>query len=158
MKFARLVSGLGIFSLFAVAGCGHSAESAAPAASPSSDAVTSAPALDEEAVPPPAAAPAPQGLAQPKSAESAREDDFSTLEAAEHALNQAKSELDRLAMAEPAPAPARSAADRAEKKDARPSAPSAAGAGAPATASAAPSGQCENACRAFASLTRAASA
>jgi hypothetical protein len=156
MKIARVVCGLGILSLSLASACGRNGESAAPAASPNSETVTSAPVLEKEPAAPPAAAPAPQGLDQPKSAESNRDEEFTTLEAAERALNQAKSDLDRLAMAEPAPTVGRSAADGAEKKDAKRGAPSAAGASAPATA--APAGQCDNACRAFASLTRAASA
>jgi hypothetical protein len=69
-------------------------------------------------------------------------------------LNQAKADLDRLALAEPAAALGRGAAD-GEKKGSKRAAPAAAGAGAPANAG--PS-QCDNACRAFASLNRAANA
>jgi hypothetical protein len=112
-----------------------------------------------QAAPAPAeAAPAPQGLEQPKRAEAERDDEFPNLEAAERALNQAKSDLDRLALAAPMPALGRTSsadgASKAEKKDAKRSAPSAAGA---APANNAPN-LCENACRAFASLSRAASA
>jgi hypothetical protein len=99
----------------------------------------------------------PQGLDKPKSAEAARDDEFPNLEAAERALNQAKSDLDRLALAEPMKAIGRAdsaSASRAEKKDAK--RPASSGAGA-APVSNAP-GVCENACRAFASLSRAASA
>jgi hypothetical protein len=153
MNIARVVIGLGIVSLFAACAATRQEEKAAPAASPANEGVTSAPGYAET---PPPAAPAPQGLSQPKSAEEAQahDEELTTLEAAERALNQAQSDLDRLALAEPAPSPSRSA-DRAEKKDST-RAPSAAGAAAPAASG--PSAQCDNACRAFASLTRAASA
>ena len=157
MTIARVQSGLGILSLVlaGAAGCAtrHGEETAAPAASPSNADVTSAPVQPGL---PPAAAPPAQGLDQPKSAESAREEEFTTLESAERAMNQAKADLDRLALAEPSPTLGRSAADSAEKKDSKRGAPSAAGAAAPAAS--APSAQCDNACRAFASLTRAANA
>jgi len=154
MNIARVVTGLGIVSLFTACAATRHEDEAAPAASPANEGVTSASGYAE--APPPPAAPAPQGLSEPKSAEAAqdRDEEFTSLEAAERALNQAKSDLDRLALAEPAPSPSRSA-DRAEKKDSK-RAPSAAGAPAPATAG--PNAQCDNACRAFASLTRAASA
>jgi hypothetical protein len=157
MNIARVVCGLGILGLFTACANQRSEAPAAPAASPAS--VSTAPTQDEERAPTPAAAPppapalAPEGLDQPKSA--AATEDLSTLEAAERALNQAKADLDRLALAGPTPELGRNA-DGAEKKDARRGAPSAAGASAPAAS--APSGQCEDACRAFASLTRAASA
>jgi len=152
MNIARVVTSLGIISLFTACAATRHEEKAAPAASPANEGVTSASGYAE----PPPAAPAPQGLSEPKSAEEAqtRDEEFTTLEAAERALSQAKSDLDRLALAEPAPPPSRSA-DRAEKKDSK-RAPSAAGAAAPATSG--PNAQCDNACRAFASLTRAASA
>jgi hypothetical protein len=156
MNIARVQSGLGILCLFTACATQHSEQTAAPVASPSSANFGAAPAMEQAPAAPPAAAPAPQGLDQPKSAESARDEEFTTLEAAERALNQAKADLDRLAMAEPTRALGRNAADASEKKDGKRAAPSAAGA--PAPASAAPSAQCENACRAFASLTRAASA
>jgi hypothetical protein len=157
MNIARVVAGLGILSLFSACATRHADESAAPAASPSNADVVAAPAVEAApGAPPPAAAPAPQGLDQPKSAESARDEEFTTLESAERALNQAKADLDRLALAEPTPTVGRSAADDAEKKDSKRGAPSAAGAAAPATAT--PNAQCDNACRAFASLSRAASA
>ena len=135
-------------------------EPAAPASSPASFAappaaeaapVTAAPAT-------PAAAPAPQGLDQPRSTDSsAKDEEFTNLEAAERALNQAKSDLDRLALAE-APvqvgrAAPRDGAPKAEKKD-----KTAHAASAGAAASSAPNALCDNACRAFASLSRAASA
>lgn len=114
-------------------------------------------ALEESVSPEAPPPPAPQGLdgdeeRKPKSAP--LDDTFKTLQEAERALNQAKSDLDRLALAQPAPSVGRcSAADRAaEKKDSK-------GAEPPATAgAAAPNGLCENACRAFSSLSRAASA
>jgi len=156
MKIARSVVGFGILLVACGGACANQkSEQAAPAASPDS-ARFSAPAAEAAPAPPAPAAPAPV-LDQPKSAEAEREDDFTTLEAAERALDQAKADLDRLALAEPTPSIGRSATpDRAEKKDARRNAPSAAGAAAPAGA--APSGQCEEACKAFASLTRAANA
>ena len=156
MNIARALSGLTVLVLATACATQRSEQTAAPAASPSSEGVTSAPTLEQErASPPAAAAPAPQGLDQPKSAESARDEELTTLAAAERALNQAKADLDRLALAEPAPVLGHHAGG-AEKKDARRAASSAAGASAPA--SAVPSAECENACRAFASLTRAASA
>jgi hypothetical protein len=116
-----------------------------------------APSLAPEA--PAAAPPAPQGLDQARSAESpAKEEEFTNLEAAERALNQAKSDLDRLALAEAPVQIGRAAptngAPKAEKKD---KSAHAASAGA-AAASSAPSALCDNACRAFASLSRAANA
>jgi len=105
-------------------------------------------------------APAPaarEGLDAQKSKGAAEEAEFSSLEAAERALDQAKADLDRLALAAPSPVVGRSAAaDRAaEKKESRAErAPSPAGAAAPSNAN----GLCENACRAFSSLSRAASA
>lgn len=134
----------------------RSAEPAAPAEDRA--ATSTAPAAEPTS--PVEAAPAPQGLAAPKSADAARDDEFPNLEAAERALNQAKSDFDRLALAAPMPAVGRASsadsagAGKAEKKDAKRPAPSAAGA---AAASTAPS-MCDNACRAFASLSRAASA
>ncbi|HEX3775941.1 MAG TPA: hypothetical protein VHV51_15825 [Polyangiaceae bacterium] len=156
MKIAQVVLGLTIASLPFACATQRSEEPAAPAASPANAVVTSAPAA-EEAPPPPAAAPAapaPQGLDQSKreSSDSALDSEFSSLAEAEHALNQAKSDLDRLALAEPELG---RSANGAEKKAAHRAASSAGGAAAPAAA--APS-QCDNACRAFASLTRAANA
>jgi len=156
MKVACLVSGVWILAGFTA--CAQvSPEASVPAAT-----ATTAPA--EERPPAPesqAAAPAPvapQGLDRPKS-KAAREGEaeFANLEAAERALNQAKADLDRLALAEPSPVLGQnSAADRAaEKKESKASrAPSAAGAAAPTKGNA----LCEDACRAFSSLTRAASA
>jgi hypothetical protein len=156
MKIARVLGGLGVWVLLTACANQHSEPLAAPAASPAT--VSTAPQADEERAPPaaPAAAPVltPQGLDQPKADDSAK-DELTTLEAAENALNQAKADLDRLALAEPTPELGRSGGS-ADKKAAKRGAPSAAGASAPA--SSAPSGQCENACRAFASLTRAANA
>ena len=157
MHIARVL-GLGIVLLASAGACAtrHGEETAAPAASPSNAEVTAAPALDKEPTAPQAAAPAPQGLDQPKSSEAGGFEDFTTLDAAERALNQAKADLDRLAIAEPTPTLGRAAADGAEKKDSKRGAPRAAGAAESTTAG--PSAQCDNACRAFASLTRAASA
>lgn len=161
MKIARVLGGLGVFLLLSACANQRSEPLAAPAASPAE--VSTAPQADEEraplaapaAAPPPAPTPTPQGLDQPKSDDSAGKDELTTLEAAENALNQAKADLDRLALAEPTPELGRSS-NGADKKAARRGAASGAGAGAPA--SSAPNGQCENACRAFASLTRAANA
>lgn len=156
MKVACLVSGVWVLGCF-TACAQRSPEASVPAAS-----ATTAPAEERPAAPESqAAAPAPvapQGLDRPKS-KAAREDEaeFANLEAAERALNQAKADLDRLALAEPSPVLGQnSAADRAvEKKESKASrAPSAAGAAAPAKSNAV----CEDACRAFSSLTRAASA
>jgi len=159
MNIARVVSGLGIVLSFSAGACAtrHAAEGTAPAASPNNAEVSAASTLDEApgAPPPPAAAPPSRGLDQPKSTEAGGFEDFTTLEAAERALNQAKADLERLAIAEPMPTVGRSTADGTEKKR-KDSKPSAAGAAAPTTS--APSAQCDNACRAFASLTRAASA
>jgi hypothetical protein len=135
-------------------------EPAAPASSPASFAappaaeaapITAAPAT-------PAAAPAPQGLDQPRSTESSTKDEeFTNLEAAERALNQAKSDLDRLALAESPVQVGRAApADGAPKAEKKEKTAHAASAG--AAASSAPNALCDNACRAFASLSRAASA
>jgi hypothetical protein len=163
MTIARLASGLGVIVCFTA--CARSAEPSAPSASATS-AAPAAPA-EAEAKPENASLPAPappppggpQGLDRPKSKAAEDEAEFTSLEAAERALNQAKADLDRLALAEPAPSVGRNAtADRAaEKKNDSKSAaraPSAAGAAAPTKSNAV----CEDACRAFSSLTRAANA
>ena len=163
MTIARLASGLGVIICFAA--CGRALEPSAPSASATSASPTvptaPADAKPESALAPgPAPPPAggPQGLDQPKSKAAEDEAEFTNLEAAERALNQAKADLDRLALAEPAPSVGRNAtADRAaEKKDTKSTAraPSAAGAAAPTKSNAV----CEDACRAFSSLTRAANA
>jgi hypothetical protein len=155
MNIARVLAGFGCLLLFTACATQHAEETAAPVASPSNGNVTPAPGLAPESEQAPAAAPAaPQGLDQRKSQASSEDQELTTLADAERALNQAKADLDRLALAEPALG--HSTADRAEKKDAKRGAPSAAGA--PAPAPSAPNALCENACRAFASLTRAASA
>lgn len=160
MKVARLTGGLGLIVLYTA--CGRSVEPSAPSASATS-ASSAAPAAAEEAKPEtPAAAPAPvpppagpQGLDRPKSKAAADEAEFTSLEAAERALNQAKADLDRLALAEPAPSIGRDAtADRAAEKKSGARAPNAAGAAAPTKSNAV----CDDACRAFSSLTRAANA
>jgi hypothetical protein len=105
----------------------------------------------------PAPLAAPDGLDAPKAQRAGDEAEFSTLEAAERALNQAKADLDRLALAEPAPVLGHDAASgrAAEKKASKPGrAPSPAGAAAPSKSNA----LCEDACRAFSSLSRAANA
>jgi hypothetical protein len=164
MTIARLASGLGVIVCFTA--CARSAEPSAPSSSATSASPTvpaPAEAKPESAVapapaPPPAPAGGPQGLDRPKSKAAEDEAEFSSLEAAERALNQAKADLDRLALAEPSPSVGRNAtADRAaEKKDTKSTAraPGAAGAAAPTKSNA----LCEDACRAFSSLTRAANA
>jgi hypothetical protein len=165
MTIARLAGGLGVIVCFTA--CGRALEPSAPSASATSASPT-VPAAPAEAKPEsaltPAPAPAPpppggqQGLDQPKSKAAEDEAEFTNLEAAERALNQAKADLDRLALAKPAPSIGRNAtADRAaEKKETQSAAraPSAAGAAAPTKSNAV----CEDACRAFSSLTRAANA
>jgi len=164
---ARMKTALSIIGSLLLFGCGAQQRAEAPASATSQDQaaqLSSAPAAPEPA-PPPAA---PQGLDQPKSAESSVPVDseelrFTTVEAAERALLQAKSDFDRLAMNEPpapmtaapaaAPAPEKSA-PRSQKKD---RARASAGAAAEATGSA-PSNPCENACRALSSMSRAANA
>lgn len=161
MKVARLLSGVLVTGWLAA--CAQaSPEPSAPAASgaPTSTRAKTAEraATPESPVAAPAPAPpgSPQGLEQPKS--KAAEEEFNDLEAAERALNQAKADLDRLALAEPTPSVGRNATlDRAaEKKESKPvaRAPSAAGAAAPSKSTA----LCEEACRAFSSLSRAANA
>ncbi|MEP7052510.1 MAG: hypothetical protein ABJB12_19240 [Pseudomonadota bacterium] len=160
MRICRIVSGLWVMGWLLSACAQRSAEPAAPASAEDRAVVQAAPGAEP---PPPAEAapPAPalarQGLDKPKSADAAQDDEFPNLEAAERALNQAKSDLDRLALAEPVKVVGRAdgaAASRAEKKDTKRPASSAAGA---APASNAPN-VCENACRTFASLSRAANA
>lgn len=161
MKIARLACGLGILACFGA--CAQRApEATAPSASAVGTPSPSPPAAEAAPIAAPASpapAEAPQGLdgesGQGKSDDLDRE--FATLEAAEQALNQAKADLDRLALAKPSPEPAmkrRSASAGPEEND-KAAAP-ATRAGAPAGS--APSALCENACRAFSSLSRAASA
>lgn len=159
MKIAQLACGLSV--LIWGLGCARSPEASAPAASATS------PANTNDAAPPaaeaapiaapasPAPAPAPQGLSDESRKGAALDQEFSTLEAAEQALNQAKADLDRLALAEPAKELGRSAGSSGsatEKKDRAAQPPKAS-----AAAETAPN-LCENACRAFSSLSRAASA
>ncbi|HKO49099.1 MAG TPA: hypothetical protein VJV79_15310 [Polyangiaceae bacterium] len=166
MKFAQLATGFGVCAWLTACAVQQSPEPNAPAASATGSGAKAA-AAEEQAVAPesPRAAPAPaarDGLDTAKSKRAEDEAEFSTLEAAERALNQAKADLDRLALAEPSPTLGNSAtAQRStEKKEGKPGrAPSAAGA--PAPSKAAPvkaSTLCEEACRAFSSLSRAASA
>jgi len=107
----------------------------------------------------PAPAPAPQGLDKARTSESrGNDEEFTNLEAAERALNQAKSDLDRLALADAPVQIGRAApADRAPKAEKKDKSAHAASAG-EAAPSSAPTALCDNACRAFASLSRAASA
>jgi hypothetical protein len=165
MKIRRARCGLWAFALLSACAEQRATEPAAPASSPGAFAAppaaevapsNAAPAL---APPAPAAAPAPQGLDQAHSAESRdKDEEFTNLEAAERALNQAKSELDRLALADAPVQVGRAApADGAPKAAKKEKNAHAASAGA-AAASSAPAALCDNACRAFASLSRAASA
>jgi len=109
-------------------------------------------------LPAPAPAAGLPGLDGSNSKAAEDEAEFSNVEAAERALNQAKADLDRLALAEPAKTVGRSSTAKrdSEKKDTKPAerAPSATGAAAPMRSNAV----CEDACRAFSSLTRAANA
>src|SRR6188768_1138094 len=164
MKVARLASGIGLWVCFTACAAQPSPEPNAPTSSAGSRATKTAAAEEQAVAPeslPAAGAPAPlaarDGLDASKAQRPGDEVELSTLEAAERALNQAKADLDRLALAEPAPVVGHNAAaDRAaEKKESRATkAPSAAGAAAPSNAS----GLCESACRAFSSLSRAANA
>jgi hypothetical protein len=161
MKVARLLSGIGVWVAFTACAVQRSPSPNVPAASATS---TPAPAEERGAAPEsPAAAPAPappaprDGLDARKSKAAQQETEFGDLESAERALNQAKADLDRLALAGPSPVVGHDAAtDRAaEKKESKSGrAPSASGAAAPSKSNAV----CEDACRAFASLSRAASA
>ena len=160
MNIARLAFGLGV--LIGVTACAaqRSPELNAPSTSATSPELPTPVAADQTAAPAtPAAAPAPtpQGLEASKSKAQLDDADLSNLDAAERALNQAKADLDRLALAQPAPSVGRSAASdsAAEKKEGKPGrAPSAAGAAAPSNSNPV----CEETCRAFSSLSRAASA
>ena len=161
MKFRRVACRLWAIAMLSACAEQRATEPAAPASSTGAFAVPpaaeAAPRIAAPAAP--AAAPAPQGLDQARSSESAgKDEEFTNLEAAERALNQAKSDLDRLALADAPVQVGRAApadgAPRAEKKD---KSAHAASAGA-AAASSAPTALCDNACRAFASLSRAASA
>jgi hypothetical protein len=157
MKVDRLVCGLGVWLCFSACAARRSPETTAPADSANSMAV---PAEERAPAPEsPVAAPAPAAQRDTPKSTAARDDaaEFSSLEAAEQALNQAKADLDRLALAEPSPAiGSKGAGDSAmEKKESRPGrAPSAAGAAATSRANAV----CDEACRAFSSLSRAAKA
>src|SRR5450432_3750274 len=162
MNIVRVASGL--CALVSLSACATkaveapaaTAASAAPASAASFTAGRLAPGAEPVAPASAPPAPAPQSLDKPEGSQATArdEEEFTTLEAAERALQRAKSDLDRVAWAEPEPRKTHNA-DGAEKKDARRAqAPSAAGAAEGATAS----GQCENACRAFASLSRAANA
>lgn len=158
MKIARLA--YGVAGIVWVGACAPRApEASAPAPGPIETRYAPPPADGVPApVGPPPAAAAPglrdEAATRPQSADD--KPDFSTLDAAERALNQAKADLDRLALAEPAPMVGRSTASSAaaEKKE-RSAAPAPK---ASAAANSAPSALCENACRAFSSLTRAANA
>ena len=167
MKFTRILGVVGAWALFTA--CARSPDASAPAANSGTSSFTTAPteaadsskeaAAPTNPAPPPAPAAAPPGLdriREPEAAKSrALDDEFENLEQAERAMNQAKSDLDRLALGQPAPVVGRStAADGAPEKKNGKGGPSPAG----AAAGAAPNAVCENACRAFSSLSRAASA
>jgi hypothetical protein len=162
MKISRLGYAAAAWTLLSA--CARAPEAAAPAASSNGAAeVTTKTSPSSEGqvfVPPPgpaSPAAAPKGLDdRDEKADAPAEEEFTNLEAAERALNQAKADLDRLALAEPSPIVGRQrAADRVPEKKAakRDAAPSTG-----AQASSAPSALCENACRAFTSLARAAGA
>ena len=161
MKIAQLAYALTV--MVVALGCARAPEASAPAASATSPASANygapppAEAAPIAAPASPAPAAAPQGLddASPTRKGAPLDQEFATLEAAERALNQAKADLDRLALAEPAKQLGRSAASggASEKKDRAAEPPKASAAG-----STAPSALCENACRAFSSLSRAANA
>ncbi|HET7543645.1 MAG TPA: hypothetical protein VFK05_27420 [Polyangiaceae bacterium] len=162
MKLGHLASGFGL-CLWLSACAAQGPEPNAPAASAPSSTSPNAeerPATPESSLAQPAPAPPaePQGLDAKKKVR-VEDAEFSNLEAAERALNQAKADLDRLAIAEPPTSLGRSESnDRAAEKKpgkatAAPSAPSAAGAAASPKTSV-----CEEACRAFSSLARAANA
>jgi len=164
MKVARLASGIGLWVCFTACAAQPSPEPNAPTSSAGSRATKTAAAEEQAVAPeslPAAGAPAPlaarDGLDASKAQRPGDEVELSTLEAAERALNQAKADLDRLALAEPAPVVGHNGTgDRAaEKKESKPArAPSTAGAAAPSKSNA----LCEDACRAFSSLSRAANA
>ena len=154
MKVANVTGWLGVWVCFTACAAQRSPEPSPPPSTPAAGVERSAAPGDPAAVPPLAAAPAPEGLELPKSKAARDEAEYSTLEAAERALNQAKADLDRLALAQPAPVLGHDrTTDRAaeKKSDSR---PSTAGTAAPAKSNAV----CEDACRAFSSLSRAASA
>ncbi len=156
MKITRLAYGVAAGAL--LVGCGRSPEATAPSPSSgvqSTSTPSAAPEAAPAAEPPPPPAPAPQGLDEAsRRKEISAEEEFTDLASAERALNQAKSDLDRLALAQPAPTVGRSAAadSASEKKDSKAAQSPAAG------AAASPAPLCENACRAFSSLSRAANA
>jgi len=156
MKFGNLAGGIGLCIGLSACATQRSAEPSAPAASaPAAEGVAAKPESPGAAPAPPPPAPVPRGLDSQKSAKGAEaEVEFSSLEEAERALNQAKADLDRLALAEPAPVLGETSDRHTRKNDSKPArAPSAAGAAAPTKTSA-----CEETCRAFSSLTRAANA
>jgi len=157
MKVAHLLAGIGVCLGLSACAVQRSPEANAPEAS---SATTPAPAEPQPGAPV-APAPAPPAAKRdtPKSTAIKEEAEFANLEAAERALNQAKADLDRLALAEPSPVVAESAAaDRAAEKKANKTSRAPAAAGAPAPAAAKPNAVCEDTCRAFASLSRAADA
>jgi hypothetical protein len=113
-----------------------------------SEAPTSAPVESQEAAPaapePAPATPAPAGLGPTDAATT----EYQTLAEAEGALEKAKAEIDRLAFAQPPSTSAEAAPSKKEAADKGAEAPG---------AQKAESG-CNTACRAFASLLRAANA
>ena len=159
MKIAWLVGGLTVLVL--APGCARAPEASAPAPSSASSASSNGAAPPPAEAAPiaapaasPAPAPPPQGLDDESRKGAGLDQEFATLEAAERALNQAKADLDRLALAEPSKPLSRDGASggASEKKERAAQAPKA------SAAASAPNALCENACRAFSSLSRAASA
>jgi hypothetical protein len=161
MNISRLARAAAAWTLLSA--CARAPEAAAPAASSKAAAEATAnasagPAGQAFAPPPSPVSPAaPPGLDdKDEKAAAPAEEEFTNLEAAERALNQAKADLDRLALAEPSAIVGRPrAADRVPERKAPKGAESPS---AGAQASSAPSALCENACRAFTSLARAAGA
>jgi len=158
MKVAKLTGLLGVWLCFTACAAERSSEpnaKAADAQSPPASAERDSAAASAAELPAPAPAPPPQGLDAPKSEAARDEAEFSNLEAAERALNQAKADLDRLALAEPSPvlrhepSTARATEKKQSDSHSRP-------AGAPAAGKS--NTLCEETCRAFSSLSRAASA
>jgi hypothetical protein len=111
-----------------------------------SDAPTSAP-TEPQGEPAPAAPP-PQPAAPGAGSADAATTEYRTLAEAEGALEQAKAEIDRLAFAQPPPSAAGAAPSKKEAADR----------GADALGEQKADSGCSNACRAFASLLRAANA
>jgi hypothetical protein len=152
MKIRHLAAGLGILASITACAAQRSPEPSVPAASPAVAAEERAPTNGSPAAAP-GPAPAREGLDARKSDPARDEPEFPNLEAAERALDQAKTDLDRVALAQPSPAFRRDAPT--EKRESEPGrARNAAGAATRSNTTPV----CEEACRAFSSLTRAANA